>query len=254
MVAAWISADTGVGPSMASSNQDCSGHWADLPQAPSSSSKPMIVAMVGLTAGMPSLTSTNADEPKVASISMIAIDMPRSPTRLTTKAFLAAVAAVGLCCQKPISRYEARPTPSRPTNSSIAALTAGMAISSQAQVKNPVAGTGATTSSSDISVLELQQVGVVDRGRASGSEDGHDDGQADDDLGRRHDHDEEGSDLTVELAVHPGERDQGQVGRVEHQLHAHERDDRVAPDHEADGPDGEQDGGQDDVVVRIHAL
>ncbi len=53
---------------------------------------------------MPSLTVTKADEPKVASISMIAMDMPRSPTRLTTKAFLAAVAAVGLCCQKPISR------------------------------------------------------------------------------------------------------------------------------------------------------
>ena len=40
-----------------------------------------------------------------------------SPTRLTTKAFLAAVAAVGLCCQKPISRYDARPTPSQPTKS-----------------------------------------------------------------------------------------------------------------------------------------
>ena len=41
MVAAWISADTGVGPSIASSSQDCSGTWADLPQAPSSSSSPM---------------------------------------------------------------------------------------------------------------------------------------------------------------------------------------------------------------------
>ena len=117
MVAAWISAETGVGPSIASSSQDCSGTWADLPQAPSSSSRPMMVASAGLTAGMPSLTVTKADEPKVASISMIAMDMPRSPTRLTTKAFLAAVAAVGLCCQKPISRYEARPTPSQPTNS-----------------------------------------------------------------------------------------------------------------------------------------
>ena len=35
---------------------------------------------------------------------MIAIDMPRSPTRLTTKAFFAATAALGLYCQKPISR------------------------------------------------------------------------------------------------------------------------------------------------------
>ena len=40
MVAAWISADTGVGPSIASSSQACSGTWADLPQAPSSSRIP----------------------------------------------------------------------------------------------------------------------------------------------------------------------------------------------------------------------
>ena len=38
-----------------------------------------------------------------------------SPTRLTTNAFLAAVAATGLYCQNPISRYDARPTPSQPT-------------------------------------------------------------------------------------------------------------------------------------------
>ena len=40
-----------------------------------------------------------------------------SPTRLTTNAFLAAVAATGLYCQNPISRYDARPTPSQPTKS-----------------------------------------------------------------------------------------------------------------------------------------
>ena len=37
MVAAWISADTGVGPAMASASQVCSGNWADLPTAPPSS-------------------------------------------------------------------------------------------------------------------------------------------------------------------------------------------------------------------------
>ncbi len=35
---------------------------------------------------------------------MIASDMPTSPTRFTTKAFFDAVAADGLCCQKPMSR------------------------------------------------------------------------------------------------------------------------------------------------------
>ena len=34
MVAAWISADTGVGPSIASGSHTCSGNCADLPTAP----------------------------------------------------------------------------------------------------------------------------------------------------------------------------------------------------------------------------
>src|SRR3989337_2674364 len=34
MVAAWISAETGVGPSMASGSQTYSGSWADFPVAP----------------------------------------------------------------------------------------------------------------------------------------------------------------------------------------------------------------------------
>ena len=39
MVAAWISADTGVGPSIASGSQVCSGNWADLPTTPASRSR-----------------------------------------------------------------------------------------------------------------------------------------------------------------------------------------------------------------------
>ena len=54
--------------------------------------------------------------PNVANISEMPIDRPMSPTRLTMKAFLAAAAAECLCCQKPISRYDARPTPSQPRN------------------------------------------------------------------------------------------------------------------------------------------
>ena len=34
MVAAWINADTGVGPSIASGNQICKGNMADLPAPP----------------------------------------------------------------------------------------------------------------------------------------------------------------------------------------------------------------------------
>src|SRR5471032_3347825 len=34
IVAAWMRADTGVGPSIASGNQTCNGIWADLPIGP----------------------------------------------------------------------------------------------------------------------------------------------------------------------------------------------------------------------------
>ena len=42
---------------------------------------------------------------------------PKSPTRLTRKAFRLANTAVGFLNQKPISRYETRPTASQPKNS-----------------------------------------------------------------------------------------------------------------------------------------
>ena len=45
MVAAWMSADTGVGPSMASANQGNSGICADLPITPTSSRRQMAVML-----------------------------------------------------------------------------------------------------------------------------------------------------------------------------------------------------------------
>ena len=41
MVAAWIRAETGVGPSMASGSQVCRPSCADLPMAPMNSSMPI---------------------------------------------------------------------------------------------------------------------------------------------------------------------------------------------------------------------
>ena len=45
MVAAWISAETGVGPSMASGSQVCSRNCADLPMAPMNSSRRAVVSV-----------------------------------------------------------------------------------------------------------------------------------------------------------------------------------------------------------------
>src|SRR3981189_2659061 len=47
MVAAWIRAETGVGPSMASASQGNNGSWADLPAAPRNKSKVMAVMLPG---------------------------------------------------------------------------------------------------------------------------------------------------------------------------------------------------------------
>src|SRR3954453_9103399 len=46
IVAAWIRADTGVGPSIASGSQKYSGSWALLPTAPRNSSAAMAVAVL----------------------------------------------------------------------------------------------------------------------------------------------------------------------------------------------------------------
>src|SRR4029077_17369294 len=45
IVAAWMSADTGVGPSMASGSHEYSGSWADLPVAPKNSAMQMSVSV-----------------------------------------------------------------------------------------------------------------------------------------------------------------------------------------------------------------
>ncbi len=44
MVAAWIRAEMGVGPSMESGSHTWSGNWADLPMAPTKSSRQMTVS------------------------------------------------------------------------------------------------------------------------------------------------------------------------------------------------------------------
>src|SRR5437868_12483862 len=47
MVAAWISAETGVGPSIASGSQVWSGTWADFPMAPMKSRIQSVVSVSG---------------------------------------------------------------------------------------------------------------------------------------------------------------------------------------------------------------
>src|SRR3989338_4330083 len=113
MVAAWISAETGVGPSMASGSQTCRGNWADLPTAPQKSRSVIEVKSAGLKAGAAEKSALKSSVPMEKKISRMPKKKPMSPARVKIKAFLAAAAAEGFSNQKPIRKYEHRPTSSQ---------------------------------------------------------------------------------------------------------------------------------------------
>src|SRR5690348_11974851 len=114
IVAAWINALTGVGPSIASGSQVCRGSCADLPIAPTNSSrqsrvivstrmpaKPIVEPAIAGAAWRIDGIDTVPNTRKVPKMPRL---KPKSPTRLTTNAFSAAALADGLYYQKPISR------------------------------------------------------------------------------------------------------------------------------------------------------
>ena len=117
MVAAWISAETGVGPSIASGNQVCSPICADFPTAPIIRQIPMASNRRGeelATVGTIAKTVGKSNDPNPISIMNIPTATPKSPTLLTTIAFIAALLAWILVNQKFINKKEHSPTPSQP--------------------------------------------------------------------------------------------------------------------------------------------
>ena len=106
IVAAWISEETGVGPSIASGSQVWSGSCADLAKAPTSSSRQIAVtvhSLVWKTCGAFSKTSPYSKVPSSRKIRNAARTRPMSPTTLITKAFIPARVAVARRYQKLIS-------------------------------------------------------------------------------------------------------------------------------------------------------
>jgi hypothetical protein len=92
IVAAWISADTGVGPAIASGSHVYSGNCADLPQQPTNSASAIEVtrsvgSSVAAWADAIAFTCAMFSVPNCLNTSTIATRKPRSPMRLTTKAF-----------------------------------------------------------------------------------------------------------------------------------------------------------------------
>ncbi len=105
-MAEWIRAETGVGPSIAAGSQTCSGNCPLLPTAPLNSSRAIRVTWPPEIAPEAMACSASPKEKPPASTlsTRMPTRNPRSPKRVTTKAFLAALAAAGRSYQKPISR------------------------------------------------------------------------------------------------------------------------------------------------------
>ena len=110
MVAAWIRAEIGVGPSIASGNQTCKGNWADFAIGPKKTKKQSIKAAhignvfsdndceIPIAMSLKSKLLVAQNNPKMPN------NKPKSPTLLTTKAFWAAWAAPSRSYQKPTNK------------------------------------------------------------------------------------------------------------------------------------------------------
>jgi hypothetical protein len=87
MVAAWIRALTGVGPSIASGNQTCNGNCADLPIAPAKIPRAAQVKVVPASAPVIArpFNSAMLKVPVCEYNRIIAARNPKSPIRVTMK-------------------------------------------------------------------------------------------------------------------------------------------------------------------------
>src|ERR1043166_7198646 len=112
-----MSADTGVGPAIASGSHTYSGICALLPTHARNRNRQMTVY------GGAAPSTATADFSGASSSVLrrgarrdMAIRKPKSPLRFTMNAFLPASAFTFSLNQKPMSKYEQSPTPSHPMN------------------------------------------------------------------------------------------------------------------------------------------
>ena len=90
IVAACMSAETGVGPAIASGSQTCRGNCALLPRNPQSRSIPMPVEALEGSAAIICASSEKFVVPKKLQQYIMPRRNPKSPTRFTINAFLEA--------------------------------------------------------------------------------------------------------------------------------------------------------------------
>ena len=107
IVAAWISALTGVGPSIASGSQVCSGIWADFAIAPTSSKRQpatMSASPFTNTCGAALKVARKLSVCVCLKMKYVPSTRPTSPTTLITNALIPAFVAVERRYQKEINR------------------------------------------------------------------------------------------------------------------------------------------------------
>src|SRR2546425_11923994 len=107
MVAAWISAETGVGPRIASGSQMYRGIWADLPVQPRNRKSVIAVTIAppGMrAAGALAKKGAQSGDPKRAEMRKIATRNPNSPMGVTMNAFLPAWAVIRSLNQTAVGR------------------------------------------------------------------------------------------------------------------------------------------------------
>ncbi len=93
-----------------------SGICADFAAQPMKIAMQASKTVAGASVAAFAKTSAYAVEPVAANRTKTANIKPASPTTLMTNAFIAAATALGLKNQKPIRKYEARPTKPQPTS------------------------------------------------------------------------------------------------------------------------------------------
>src|SRR5436190_14928309 len=118
MVAAWINAETGVGPSIASGNQTCRGNCADFPTAPQKIKSEAVVRNAGWLVKIDNreaISAKTTDPVAAQTIKMPSMN-PKSPMRVVINAFFSASAAASRSNQWPIKTQEVKPTSSQKVN------------------------------------------------------------------------------------------------------------------------------------------
>src|SRR6266576_1252223 len=104
MVAAWISAETGVGPCMASGSQMYRGIWADLPVQPRNRKRVIAVAAAPLgrkAAGALVKTVSKSSDPRGGKEGNNGPRNPKAPIRLKKDGLLPPAALICSLNQKP---------------------------------------------------------------------------------------------------------------------------------------------------------